>query len=92
MAHRLFLISYLPSMDDSNALRERVKSMGFPCYNFHPGNWLVASEVDQKQIYEQLSQGEPLNMLVIETKLNYWGRMNTSLWEWLSSMKTQFSL
>lgn len=85
----LYSISYLPYLDDSHALKERIKAMGASCYNYNPGNWLIVSEMSPSQIYDRLSQGEPLSMLIIATKLDYWGRMNKALWEWLTSISHQ---
>ena len=65
--------------------------MGDPCYNYSPGNWLIVSEMNLSQIYDRLSQDEPLNMLIMATTTQYWGRMNKSLWEWLSSIVPQLT-
>lgn len=84
---QLYLISYLPDLDNSHSLKERIKALGSPCYNYYPGNWLVFSDLRPDEIYDRLSQSEPLSMLVIATSKSYWGRMNKSLWEWLSSLE-----
>lgn len=88
---KLYSISYLPSLDESNALKERIKAMGLSCYNCFPGNWLIVSEMTPNQIYDRLSQGEPLNILIIATTMEYWGRMNKALWDWLSSIRPQLT-
>lgn len=84
---QLYLVSYLPDLDNSHSFKERIKTLGCSCYNYYPGNWLIVSDLSATQIYDRIAQGEPLSMLVMATTKQYWGRMNKSLWEWLSSIE-----
>jgi hypothetical protein len=52
---------------------------------------MIVSELSAKEIYEKLTEGnENKSILIIEidTK-NYYGRMNTKIWEFLKKHKNK---
>ena len=82
---RILLIIHNPSLD-SDILRDRIKSLGSN-YTFWGNHWLVETTYTTKEVYEKISANEFAleSMLVIEMSddaNNYYGRMNTSLWDW----------
>lgn len=85
---KVLLIIY-DTLIDSQILCDRIKSLG-PNYQFWENHWFVETTLDTKQVYDKLSSEEYIqaSMIVIELskgQLNYYGRMNTSLWDWLKS-------
>lgn len=87
---KIILIIYDPSIDN-DILRDRIKSLGSN-YSFWNNHWFVATTYTTKEVYEKISinEFEIASILIIEmskNNLNYYGRMNTSLWEWLKKNK-----
>lgn len=85
---KIILVIYDPSLD-SDILRDRIKSLG-PNYTFWGNHWFVETSYTTKQVYEKISANEFQTnaILVIEMSkeaYNYYGRMNTSLWDWLKT-------
>lgn len=85
---KIILVIYDPSLD-SDILRDRIKSLG-PNYTFWGNHWFVETSYTTKQVYEKISADEfqTNSILVIEMSkdtYNYYGRMNTSLWDWLKT-------
>lgn len=83
---RILLIIYDKSTD-SQILCDRIKSLG-PNYQFWDNHWFVETQLDAKKAYEQISANEyeQTSIIVMELskgQINYYGRMNTSLWDWL---------
>ena len=79
------LITYDPSFSNE-ILNDRIRNVG-RSFNFYRNQWVVETEMTSKQVYERLSAGEfeSLTMLVVEiSDTNYYGRMNTALWDWFS--------
>lgn len=86
--NNIVLISYSPDID-SNILRDRIQSLG-QNYNFFNNNWFVRTSLSAKEVYDKISVGEfdKSSILVIEVKTNvyeYWGRMNSELWDWFKA-------
>jgi hypothetical protein len=50
---------------------------------------MIESTLSAKEIYDKLSIGfENVNMFIIElNKSNYWGRMNSIVWDYLKNRK-----
>lgn len=85
---KIILVIYDPSLD-SDILRDRIKSLG-PNYTFWGNHWFVETSYSTKEVYEKISANgfETNAILVIEMSkdtYNYYGRMNTSLWDWLKT-------
>lgn len=85
---KIILIVYNPALD-SDILRDRIKSLG-PNYTFWGNHWFVETQSSPKEVYKKISADgfETSSLLVIEMSQNqgnYYGRMNTSLWEWLKN-------
>lgn len=85
---KIILVIYDPSLD-SDILRDRIKSLG-PNYTFWGNHWFVETQYTTKEVYEKISANEfeTNSILVIEMSkdtYNYYGRMNTSLWDWLKT-------
>lgn len=83
---KILLIIYDPTLDN-DILRDRIKSLG-PSYTFWDNHWLVQTQETTKSVYERIAfdNFETASILVIEMSnqtLNYYGRMNTTLWDWL---------
>lgn len=84
----ILLIIYDKAID-SQILCDRIKSLG-PNYQFWDNHWFVETQLDAKKVYKQISTGEyeQASIIVMElsrSQINYYGRMNTSLWDWLKS-------
>lgn len=86
---KIILVIYDPSLD-SDILRDRIKSLG-PNYTFWGNHWFVETTYTTKEVYEKISANEfeSNSILVIEmlkdSSQSYYGRMNTTLWEWLKN-------
>ena len=85
---KIILVIYDPSLD-SDILRDRIKSLG-PNYTFWGNHWFVETQYTTKEVYEKISANEfeTNSIVVIEMSrdmYNYYGRMNTSLWDWLKT-------
>lgn len=83
---KILLIIY-DKTADNQILCDRIKSLG-PNYTFWDNHWFVETTLDSKRAYEQIASGEyeQTSIIVMELsrgQLNYYGRMNTSLWDWL---------
>ncbi len=75
-------------ISDNQAFDARVKSIG-TWIKYFDNNWMVESTLSAKEIYDKLSIGfENENMFIIElNKTNYWGRMNSKVWDYLKDRK-----
>ena len=88
---KIILIIIDPSVD-SDILRDRIKSLG-PNYTFWGSHWFVKTSHTVKEVYDKItaSDFETMSILVMELPGGlkphshgyYYGRMNTSLWDWL---------
>jgi hypothetical protein len=79
---KVYLIQY--SLDNSEAFESRLKKLG-SWVKYFSDNWIIESELSAEEIYKKLSAGyEEQNILIMEIDSNnYYGRMNTKLWEYL---------
>lgn len=86
---KIILVIYDPSLDN-DILRDRIKSLG-PNYTFWGNHWFVETTYTTKEVYEKISANEfeSNSILVIEmlkdSSQSYYGRMNTTLWDWLKN-------
>lgn len=66
----------------------RIKSLG-NWTKYFSDNWLVESELSAKEIYNQISKDyEDKSIFIVELNTsNYWGRMNTKLWDFIKANK-----
>lgn len=83
---KVYLIQY--NISDNSIFENRVKSLG-KWVKYFSDNWLIISELQSKEIYEKITEGyENKSILVIELSTsNYYGRMNTKVWEFLKAHK-----
>lgn len=79
---KVYLIQFNNS--DSLTLENKVKSLG-SWIKYFGENWLVETTLSSKEIYQKLSDGnEDKSIFIIQLETsNYYGRMNTKLWEYL---------
>ncbi|MEZ4809617.1 MAG: hypothetical protein R2819_04595 [Allomuricauda sp.] len=72
------------SIKNNEVFNNRIKSLG-PWMRYFSDNWLVQSSLSAQDIYNLLSIGnEKESIFIIElNKSNYWGRMNTEVWDYL---------
>lgn len=81
---KIYIIIVSPELNNE-LIRERIKMIG-PNYIFWDNHWLVSSAESAKEIYQKLSSEEfsLASIFVSELKTeNYFGRMNTTLWDWM---------
>ena len=66
----------------------RIKSIG-TWVKYFDNNWIVETHLTATEIYSKLSVGfENEHIFIIELdKKNYWGRMNTKVWDYLKEAK-----
>ncbi len=83
---KIYLIQ--AKISDNQAFDTRVKSIG-TWIKYFDNNWMIESTLSAKEIYGKLSVGfENENMFIIElNKANYWGRMNSKVWDYLKDRK-----
>lgn len=83
---KVYLIQY--NMSDNSIFESRVKSLG-DWVKYFSDNWIVTSEMSAKEIYEKITEGyENKSIFVIELPTtNYYGRMNTKVWDFLKANK-----
>lgn len=83
MNNQVYIIICDPSVD-SDILRDRIKNIG-PNYSFWDNHWIVKSNLTAKEIYEKISvdEFESTRISIFEITSNYYGRMISSIWEWL---------
>ena len=75
---------------ETEVLNNRIKALGV-WTKYFSDNWLVESELSAKEIYNKISEGfENKNIFVVELDLNnYWGRMNTKVWDFIRNHKNK---
>jgi hypothetical protein len=80
--NRIYLIQYV--IVDDSVLVNRIKALGNWIQYFNK-SWIVKSNLSAQDIYNKLSVDyEQVSFFIIELNTkNYWGRMNTSVWDWL---------
>ena len=83
--NRIYLIQF--KMNDDSILIERIKSLG-RWMNYFGHSWIVQTTLSAQDIYNKLSvdyEKESIFIIELDTK-NYWGRMETTVWEWLKQI------
>ncbi|KYH03922.1 hypothetical protein A1704_19315 [Chryseobacterium cucumeris] len=83
---KVYLIQYNAS--DSIYFESRVKNLG-DWVKYFSDNYIIVSELDATQIYDQLTEEDDTKSILIiqlDTK-NYYGRMNTKVWDFLKKHK-----
>lgn len=85
---KIYLIQY--SEYDNSIFENRVKSLG-DWVKYFSHNWIVASDLTAKEIYQKITDGyDNKSLLIIEIKSsNYYGRMNTSVWDFIKKHKSK---
>lgn len=81
---RKILITFDP-LFSSDILNDRIRNLG-RSFNFYKNQWVVETRLTPKEVYDRLSAGgfENLTIFVMDiTGSAYYGRMNTSLWDWM---------
>jgi hypothetical protein len=83
---KIYLIQ--AKISDNQPFDTRVKSIG-TWIKYFDNNWMIESTLSAKDIYSKLSIGfENENIFIIElNKTNYWGRMNSKVWDYLKNRK-----
>ncbi len=77
---------YLIQFNNNNSIlfENKVKALG-SWIKYFGDNWIVESNLSSKEIFNKLSVGnEDKNIFIIQLdSSNYWGRMNSKLWDYL---------
>lgn len=83
---KIYLIQYMSS--DNLIFEPKLKQLG-DWVKYFDDNFFVASEMTAQKIYEYLTEGhDNKSILIIEVSTNnYYGRMNTKVWEILKKHK-----
>lgn len=83
---KIYIIQY--DLSDNQVFEPRVKSLG-DWVKYFSDNWIVSSELSSKEIYEKISEGyENKSIFIMELNpTNYYGRMNTKVWDFLKANK-----
>lgn len=79
---KVYLIQFNSS--DSLAFENKVKSLG-SWIKYFGDNWIVETTLSAKEIYDKLTVGsddKSIFIIQLDTS-NYWGRMNSKLWDYL---------
>lgn len=73
---------------ETEVLNTRIKALGI-WTKYFSDNWLVESDMSAKEIYNKISEGfEDKSIFVVEVDPNnYWGRMNTKVWDFIKNHK-----
>jgi hypothetical protein len=76
------------SIKENEVFSSRIKSLGI-WLKYFSNNWIIESHLSAQEIYNNLSFGfERESIFVIEVNAhNYWGRMNTKVWDYLKKRK-----
>ncbi len=84
--NRIYLIQY--KVSDDSILKDRIKSFG-SWMNYFGHSWIIQSDLSAQAIYNKLSVGYAKDSIfIIELDpSNYWGRMDTKVWDWLKTKK-----
>ena len=77
---------YLIQFNNNNSIlfESKVKALG-SWIKYFGDNWIVESNLSSEEIFNKLSVGnEDKNIFIIQLDTsNYWGRMNSKLWDYL---------
>jgi len=76
------------AIKNDEAFNDRIKSLGI-WLKYFSDNWIIESSLSAQEIYEKISEGyEKESVFIIELNIkNYWGRMNTKVWDYLKERK-----
>jgi|JI9StandDraft_2_1071091.scaffolds.fasta_scaffold131317_2 hypothetical protein len=79
---KIYLIQH--NLSNNSIIELRIKSLG-SWVKYFSENWIVETELSSKEIYQKLSVGfEQDSFMIIQLdNNNYYGRMNTTLWDYL---------
>ncbi len=82
---KIYLLQYKKPTDAM--IENRIKSISATWIKYFDDNYIVETEKSSKEIYELLKVGfEDTSLFIIElNKTNYYGRMNTKVWDWLKA-------
>lgn len=85
---KVYLIQF--TVADKIIFEPRIKKLG-EWVKYFDDNYLVSSDLNANEIHKQLTEGyENKSILVIQVSAsNYYGRMNTKVWEILKKNKTK---
>jgi hypothetical protein len=83
---KVYLVQFTTA--DKYIFEPRIKNLG-EWVKYYDDNYLVASELNADEIYRHLTDGYVnKSILVIQVSTsNYYGRMNTKVWEILKKNK-----
>ncbi|CEN46484.1 hypothetical protein ACI760_08030 [Capnocytophaga canimorsus] len=83
---KLYLIQC--NLSDDPFFENRIKNLG-NWVKYFKNNFIVSSSLNPQQIYNNLAEGyENASIFIIELNVNnYYGRMNTKVWEFLKKNK-----
>lgn len=83
---KIYLIQ--TKISDNQAFDARIKSFG-SWIKYLDNNWMIETTLSAKEVYDKLSVGfENDIMFIVELgKTNYWGRMNSNVWDYLKERK-----
>lgn len=82
---KIYIVIISPELNNEKII-ERIKMIGSN-YIFWDNHWLVSSTESAKEIYQKLSADEYSLESIFVSELdvrNYFGRMNTTFWDWLN--------
>lgn len=81
---KLYIIQFKNPANSS--IINRVKSLG-DWIKYLPESWLVESDLTAKDIYNKITGEEEIRVFISEFSMNYYGRMNTKLWDFIKARK-----
>ncbi len=83
---KIYLIQ--TKISDNQAFDVRIKSFG-SWIKYLDNSWMIETTLTAKEVYDKLSIGfENDIMFIVElNKTNYWGRMNSNVWDYLKGKK-----
>ncbi len=75
---------------EAETFNNRIKALGV-WTKYFSDNWLIESELSAKEIYNKISEGyENESIFIVEfDPNNYWGRMNTKVWDFIKNHKSR---
>lgn len=85
---KVYLVQF--TITDKVIFEPRIKNLG-EWVKYFDDNYLIASNLSANEIYINLTEGyEKKSILIIEvSRSNYYGRMNTKVWEILKKNKSK---
>ncbi len=85
---KIYLIQF--NSTENQILESRIKGLG-TWVKYFDDNWLVTSDLSANDIYLKITEGlENQSLIIMEIPAkNYYGRMNTKVWEFLKANKSK---